>query len=57
MAGRAHSSATCSWSTRRPLSVGDDLRVDAPIASDAYPDVPRIPASAGALIFDEGGGC
>ena len=29
--------------------------MDDPVAADAYPDIPRIPASAGALIFDEGG--
>ena len=38
---------------RRPL--GDDLCVDDPVAALADPDIPRIPASAGALIFDEGG--
>ena len=26
-----------------------------PVAVDAHPDIPRIPASAGALIFDEAG--
>jgi 8-oxo-dGTP diphosphatase len=39
----------------RRRRLGDDLCVDDPVAAVAYPDIPRIPASAGALIFDEGG--
>ena len=34
---------------------GDDACVHDPVAVDARPDTPRIPASAGALIFDEAG--
>ena len=34
---------------------GDDACVHDPLAVDAHPDIPRIPASAGALIFDDAG--
>jgi len=34
---------------------GDDAWVHDPVAVDTHPDIPRIPASAGALIFDEAG--
>ena len=40
---------------RRRRHLGDDLCVEDPVAAGAHPDIPRIPASAGALIFDEGG--
>ena len=34
---------------------GDDACMHDPVAVDAHPDIPRIPASAGALIFDDAG--
>jgi len=34
---------------------GDDAWVRDRVAVDTHPDIPRIPASAGALIFDEAG--
>ena len=39
----------------RRRHLGDDLCVHDPVAAGVYPDIPRIPASAGALIFDEAG--
>jgi 8-oxo-dGTP diphosphatase len=37
------------------VSFGDDVCVDGPVPADPYPGIPRIPASAGALIFDAAG--
>jgi 8-oxo-dGTP pyrophosphatase MutT (NUDIX family) len=39
----------------RRRHLGDDICMDDPVAACANPDIPRIPASAGALIFDEAG--
>jgi len=38
-----------------PRQTGDDACMHDPVAVDAHRDIPRIPASAGALIFDEAG--
>ena len=37
------------------MATSDDAWVHDPLAVDAHPDIPRIPASAGALIFDGAG--
>jgi 8-oxo-dGTP diphosphatase len=47
--------ALVSGGRARRRHLGDDVCVDDPAPAEAYPDIPRIPASAGALIFDEAG--
>jgi 8-oxo-dGTP diphosphatase len=52
---RLEGDALVSDGCARRRYLGDDVCVDDPVNADAYPDIPRIPASAGALIFDEAG--